>query len=149
MQRWEGFHLSFLYAQSSIHVLLGVGVQFSEYFVFKLSNFSILHIGNFWHLLPQNSIYFITQYNSILHRLVCPTFWIFIQSFTLYPYWNDIENLVMMIIEIWMILERDLWFVTLRHPRGIVDLLLIASSKEQQTIFCFINLYGGCNVASK
>ena len=32
----------------------------------------------------------------------------------------------------YMILERDLWFVTLRHHQhiGIVDLLLIASSKQ-------------------
>ena len=69
-------------------------------------------------------------------------FWGPITYSTLYTYWNDIENTVMMIIEIWMILERDLWFVTLRHPRGIVDLLLIASSKEQLNMFCFIKLHG-------
>ena len=133
MQRWEGFNLSFLYVQLRIHFLQAVKI-------ILISKHQLLQ-----KILKCRSYSADTRQN-IFNLQCCKQYYLLRGVLTAFFISTEMEkDLSAPCMHVksdiehrnddhgkYMILERDLWFVTLRHHQhiGIVDLLLIASSKQ-------------------
>ena len=129
MQRWEGFNLSFLYVQLRIH--------FSQ---------AVQTIISLKYQLVKNNIMQVLFSRYTINLQCCKQYYLLRGALTTFFISTETEkHLSAPCMHVksdiehrnddhgkYMILERDLWFVTLRHHQhiGIVDLLLIASSKQ-------------------